>query len=59
MDGKRHPLNVRTTREMREKIEGAAKESGRSLVQEVEHRLEKSFWIEELFQMLMCQNGRK
>ena len=35
--GKRYPLNVRTTKELRDQIEAAAKASGRSLVQEVEH----------------------
>jgi hypothetical protein len=40
---KRHPLNMRTTQELREKVERAATESGRSLVQEVEYRLECSF----------------
>lgn len=40
---KRHPLNVRTTRKLREKIDQAAGISGRSLVQEVEQRLEQSF----------------
>jgi hypothetical protein len=42
-EGKRHPLNMRTTKELREKIDRAAEQSGRSLVQEVEHRLERSF----------------
>jgi len=41
--GKRYPLNMRTTRDLREKVEAAARASGRSLVQEVEHRLERSF----------------
>jgi hypothetical protein len=41
--GKRYPLNMRTTKELREKIEAAARTSGRSLVQEVEFRLELSF----------------
>jgi hypothetical protein len=41
--GKRYPLNMRTTLELRQKIEEAAEWSGRSLVQEVEHRLEESF----------------
>ena len=43
LPGKRYPLNMRTTRELREKIERAALVSGRSLVQEVEFRLEQSF----------------
>jgi hypothetical protein len=41
--GKRYPLNMRTTRELRDRIEAAAHASGRSLVQEVEYRLEQSF----------------
>ncbi len=41
--GKRVPLNMRTTRETREKLEKSAAGSGRSLVQEVEYRLERSF----------------
>jgi hypothetical protein len=45
--GKRFPLNMRTTKEIREKLERAAAQSGRSLVQEVEHRLQKSFDHEE------------
>src|SRR5262245_18075923 len=45
---KRVPLNMRTTQEMREKVERAAAQSGLSLVQEVERRLEKSFRDEEV-----------
>ena len=45
--GKRHPLNMRATRELRGKIEAAAWRSGRSMTQEVEYRLERSFWEEE------------
>jgi hypothetical protein len=41
--GKRYPLNMRTTKETRDKLEAAAVASGRSLVQEVEARLERSF----------------
>jgi hypothetical protein len=48
VEGKRYPLNMRTTKEMREKLERAAAQSGRSLVQEVEHRLERSFDREEI-----------
>jgi hypothetical protein len=40
---KRHPLNMRTTRETRERLEAAASANGRSLAQEVEARLERSF----------------
>jgi hypothetical protein len=41
--GKRYPLNMRTTKETRDRLEAAADVSGRSLVQEVEARLERSF----------------
>lgn len=41
--GKRMPLGVRTTPEIRAKMEAAAKASGRSLAQEIEFRLEQSF----------------
>ena len=47
LPGKRYPLNMRTTKELRDKIEEAAMASGRSLVQEVEFRLEQSFRREE------------
>lgn len=42
-DGKRYPLNMRTTKEIRERLEAAAAASGRSMAQEVERRLENSF----------------
>ena len=45
--GKRVPLNMRTTREVRNRLETAAADSGRSLVQEVEYRLEHSFQEED------------
>ncbi|NNH32272.1 Arc family DNA-binding protein [Rhizobium sp. SEMIA 4085] len=50
---KRHPLNVRTTKEMRERIEAAAAASGRSMVQEVEFRLERSFDLEKVIEDAM------
>jgi hypothetical protein len=40
---KRHALGVRTTRYLKERLEAAAAMTGRSLAQEVEHRLEQSF----------------
>jgi hypothetical protein len=46
--GKRYPLNMRTTKEVRDKLEHAAAATGRSLAQEVELRLEKSFLIQDL-----------
>jgi hypothetical protein len=39
---------MRTTRELRDRIEAAAHASGRSLVQEVEYRLEQSFQREDI-----------
>jgi hypothetical protein len=48
LPGKRYPLNMRTTKELRDKIEQAAMASGRSLVQEVEFRLERSFRQQEI-----------
>src|ERR1051326_2038547 len=44
--GKRFPLNIRTTFEIRESLERAAASSGRSLAQELEMRLERSFAAE-------------
>ena len=40
--GKRYPLGMRTTKELRESLERSAAKSGRSLAQEVEFRLEQS-----------------
>lgn len=51
-EGKRYPLNMRTTKEMREKLERAAAKSGRSLVGEVEYRLERSFDREEMAKLI-------
>jgi hypothetical protein len=45
--GKRVPMNMRTTQGLRKKINAAARRSGRSLVQEVEHRVERSFMRDE------------
>lgn len=42
-EAKRFPLSLRTTKELREQLEDAASYSGRSLAQEVEHRLGASF----------------
>lgn len=43
---KRVPLSIRTTEEIRERLEAAALKSGRSITQEVEIRVEKSFDFE-------------
>jgi hypothetical protein len=45
--GKRFPLNMRTTKGIRDRLESAARANGRSLAQEVEHRLEQSFFGED------------
>ena len=46
-EGKRYPLNLRTTRALRDRLERACAASGRSLAQEVEMRLELSFNVPE------------
>jgi hypothetical protein len=45
-DIKRYPLNMRTTKSLRLRLERAATKSGRSLAQEVERRLERSLDFE-------------
>jgi hypothetical protein len=42
-EGKRHPVGIRTTEELKAQIEAAALMSGRSVAAEIEHRLERSF----------------
>lgn len=44
---RRAPLNMKTTPELRERLESAAEKSGRALTHEVEHRIEKSFAFDE------------
>lgn len=46
--GKRYPLNMRTTFDIRAKLETAAAASGRSLAQEAEYRIDESFRTDEL-----------
>jgi hypothetical protein len=48
--GKLYPLNMRTTFELRQRLEAAASKSGRSLAQEVERRIEDSFRFEPILQ---------
>jgi two-component sensor histidine kinase len=43
------PLNMRTTPAVRTKLEAAARTSGRSLVQEVEHRITRSLDRDEAY----------
>ena len=52
-EGKRYPLNMRTTKDVRDQMKAAAAASGRSLVQEVEFRLQKSFSNELTYQGFM------
>jgi hypothetical protein len=42
-NGKRHPMGIRTTKRIKEKVEAAAQKSGRSVAAEIEWRLEASF----------------
>jgi predicted component of type VI protein secretion system len=41
--GKRYPLNMRTTFEVRQQLEVSAAASGRSLAQEAEYRIERAY----------------
>ena len=45
--GKRVPLNMRTTQEVRDRLEKNAADSGRSLVQEVEYQLDRAFLVQD------------
>lgn len=41
--GKRHGLSLRTTKQLRDQIKAASRLSGRSMAQEIEYRLERTF----------------
>jgi hypothetical protein len=47
--GKRYSLGIRTTRELRDALKDAADASGRSVAQEIELRLERSFETEDAY----------
>jgi DNA-binding NarL/FixJ family response regulator len=47
-EGVLHPVSFRATTDLREKLAKAASEAGRSLTQEIERRLERSFDHDEL-----------
>jgi uncharacterized protein (DUF1778 family) len=47
-EARRAALNMKTTVDLRERLEKAAAASGRALTHEVEHRIEKSFLEDEL-----------
>lgn len=57
--GKLHPLNVRTTKDLRQKLEAAASQSGRSLTAELEYRLERSFDLPAFAEDVASQVVRK
>lgn len=46
---KRHPLSMRTTIDIKRRLERSAAASGRSIAQEVENRIERSFVYDEAF----------
>jgi hypothetical protein len=46
--GKRYPIAIRTTKFLKERLERASKASGRSLAQELEFRLERSFEVQDI-----------
>jgi hypothetical protein len=50
--GKRHAVGLRTTKALKDSLEVAAGASGRSVAQEVEVRLEKSFERDEFIKLL-------
>ena len=54
---KRVALSMRTTQNVRDWLEEARINSGRSLVQEVEYRLERSFLEDERYQALVGEDG--
>src|SRR5215213_2331394 len=47
--GKRYPLNIRTTKEIRDWLEEAASRNGRSLTAELESLVERSFEWQRAF----------
>lgn len=47
LEGKRYPLNIRTTFGVRSQLEASASASGRSLAQEAEFRIEETFAAEK------------
>lgn len=46
-EGKRHAVTIRTTRELKEKIEASASVSNRSVAQEIEARVQHSYQIDD------------
>src|SRR5262249_2189859 len=58
-EGKRVPLNMRTTQDLRDKIDATAKESGRSLAKELEYRLERSSAEEQAIAVVVKEFHRQ
>ena len=58
-EAKRVPLGMRTTPLVRQRLEEAAARSGRSLAQEVELRLERSFEFEDLIDTAISRTFAK
>lgn len=57
-EGKRLPVSFRTTRELRDRLDKACDVSGRSLAQEVEHRMDQSFLVDDSFQFLASTDAK-
>jgi uncharacterized protein (DUF1778 family) len=53
-EGKRVTHTMRVRAATREKLKAAAAESGRSMSEEIEYRVEKSFWEEDLVTRLLA-----
>src|SRR5258706_592743 len=56
---KRHSLTARVTPELRERVEAAAKSSGRSIALEIEQRLERSFLPDVFAKMQAARRQHK
>jgi len=50
--GKRYPIALRTTKELKERLGLASDASGRSLAQELEFRLERSFAVQDITEVV-------
>lgn len=47
-DGARNPLGLRVTAAIRRRLDDECEANGRTLSQEAEHRIERSFWLDDL-----------
>lgn len=56
-ENRRSALNMKTTADLRERLEQAAAKSGRSLTHEVEHRIERSFFEDGLSEYKALKDG--